>query len=120
MGGGVVPKEYIKPAEQGMKETCESGVIAGYPLIDVRCTLVHGSYHDVDSSEMAFKIAGSMAFKDGVKKCNPVLLDPGPGHFLDGIRQLRRSSSQCGRGHHFRESGQFLISKLLQIQPSIL
>ena len=74
--GGVVPKEYIKPAEQGMKETCESGVIAGYPLIDVRCTLVHGSYHDVDSSEMAFKIAGSMAFKDGVKKCNPVLLEP--------------------------------------------
>ena len=74
--GGVVPKEYIKPAEQGMKETCESGVIAGYPLIDVKCTLVHGSYHDVDSSEMAFKIAGSMAFKDGVKKCNPVLLEP--------------------------------------------
>ena len=74
--GGIVPKEYIKPAEQGMKETCESGVIAGYPLIDVRCTLVHGSYHDVDSSEMAFKIAGSMAFKDGVKKCNPVLLEP--------------------------------------------
>jgi len=74
--GGVVPKEYIKPAEQGMKETCESGVIAGYPLIDVKCTMVHGSYHDVDSSEMAFKIAGSMAFKDGVKKCNPVLLEP--------------------------------------------
>ena len=74
--GGVVPKEYIKPAEQGMKETCESGVIAGFPLIDVKCTMVDGSYHDVDSSEMAFKIAGSMAFKDGVKKCNPVLLEP--------------------------------------------
>ncbi|MFM7237510.1 MAG: elongation factor G, partial [Cyanobium sp.] len=74
--GGVVPKEYIGPAEQGMKETCESGVIAGYPMIDVRVTMVDGSYHDVDSSEMAFKIAGSMAFKDGVKKCNPVLLEP--------------------------------------------
>ncbi len=74
--GGVVPKEYIKPAESGMRETCESGVIAGYPLIDVKVTLVDGSYHDVDSSEMAFKIAGSMAFKDGVKKCNPVLLEP--------------------------------------------
>ncbi len=74
--GGAVPKEYIKPAESGMKETCESGVIAGYPLIDVKVTLVDGSYHDVDSSEMAFKIAGSMAFKDGIKKCNPVLLEP--------------------------------------------
>ncbi|MBE9173422.1 elongation factor G [Cyanobium sp. LEGE 06143] len=74
--GGIVPKEYIGPAESGMKETCESGVIAGYPMIDVRVTMVDGSYHDVDSSEMAFKIAGSMAFKDGVKKCNPVLLEP--------------------------------------------
>jgi len=59
-----------------MKETSESGVIAGYPLIDVKVTLVDGSYHDVDSSEMAFKIAGSMAFKDGVRKCKPVLLEP--------------------------------------------
>lgn len=74
--GGIVPKEYIGPAEAGMKETCESGVIAGYPMIDVKVTMVDGSYHDVDSSEMAFKIAGSMAFKDGVKKCNPVLLEP--------------------------------------------
>ncbi|MEO1001931.1 MAG: elongation factor G [Cyanobacteria bacterium J06638_7] len=74
--GGVVPREYIGPAENGMKETCESGVIAGYPMIDIRVTMVDGSYHDVDSSEMAFKIAGSMAFKDGVKKCNPVLLEP--------------------------------------------
>ncbi|MCP4972736.1 MAG: elongation factor G [Prochlorococcus sp.] len=74
--GGIVPKEYIKPAESGMRETCESGVIAGYPLIDVKVTMVDGSYHDVDSSEMAFKIAGSMAFKDGVKRCSPVLLEP--------------------------------------------
>jgi elongation factor G len=74
--GGVVPKEYINPAEQGMKEACESGVIAGYPLIDVKATLVDGSYHDVDSSEMAFKIAGSMAIKEGVQKASPVLLEP--------------------------------------------
>ncbi len=74
--GGAVPKEYIGPASNGMKETCESGVLAGYPLIDVKVTMVDGSFHDVDSSEMAFKIAGSLAFKDGVKKCNPVLLEP--------------------------------------------
>jgi elongation factor G len=74
--GGVVPKEYINPAEQGMKECCESGVLAGYPLIDVKATLVDGSYHDVDSSEMAFKIAGSMAMKEAVAKASPVLLEP--------------------------------------------
>ncbi|MFN6167962.1 MAG: elongation factor G [Pseudanabaena sp.] len=74
--GGVIPKEYIKPSEQGMKEACESGILAGYPLIDVRATLVHGSFHDVDSSEMAFKIAGSMASKEAVMKAQPVLLEP--------------------------------------------
>lgn len=74
--GGSVPKEYISPAEQGMKECCESGVLAGYPLIDVKATLVDGSYHDVDSSEMAFKIAGSMAMKEAVAKASPVLLEP--------------------------------------------
>ena len=74
--GGTVPKEYITPAEQGMKEACETGVVAGYPLIDVKATLVDGSYHDVDSSEMAFKIAGSMALKEAVSKASPVLLEP--------------------------------------------
>ena len=74
--GGVIPKEFIKPSEQGMKEACESGILAGYPLIDVRATLVHGSFHDVDSSEMAFKIAGSMAIKEAVMKAQPVLLEP--------------------------------------------
>ncbi|MFK0731479.1 MAG: elongation factor G [Gloeotrichia echinulata HAB0833] len=74
--GGVVPKEYVGPAEQGMKESCESGILAGYPLIDVKATLIHGSYHDVDSSEMAFKIAGSMAMKEAVLKASPVLLEP--------------------------------------------
>jgi elongation factor G len=74
--GGTVPKEYIGPAEQGMKEACESGILAGYPVIDLKATLVDGSYHDVDSSEMAFKIAGSMAIKSAVMKASPVLLEP--------------------------------------------
>ncbi len=74
--GGSVPKEYINPSEQGMKEACESGILAGYPVIDLRATLVDGSYHDVDSSEMAFKIAGSMAIKEAVLKAGPVLLEP--------------------------------------------
>ena len=74
--GGSVPKEYIGPAEQGMKEACESGVVAGYPLIDVKATLIDGSYHEVDSSEMAFKIAGSMALKNAVLKASPVILEP--------------------------------------------
>ncbi|MEW6492260.1 MAG: elongation factor G [Cyanobacteriota bacterium] len=74
--GGSIPKEYVSPAEQGMKEACESGILAGYPLIDVKATLVDGSYHEVDSSEMAFKIAGSMAIREAVLKASPVLLEP--------------------------------------------
>ncbi len=74
--GGTIPKEYIPPVEQGMKEACESGVLAGYPLIDVKATLLDGSYHDVDSSEMAFKIAGSMAVREAVLKASPVILEP--------------------------------------------
>lgn len=74
--GGIIPKEYIPAVEQGIKEACESGIIAGYPVIDVSVTLIDGSYHDVDSSEMAFKIAGSMAIRDGVEKANPILLEP--------------------------------------------
>lgn len=74
--GGSVPKEYINPAAEGMKEACESGILAGYPLIDVKATLVDGSYHEVDSNEMAFKIAGSMAIKNAVMKASPVLLEP--------------------------------------------
>jgi elongation factor G len=74
--GGSVPKEFISPAEQGMKESCESGILAGYPVIDLKVTLVDGSYHDVDSSEMAFKIAGSMAIRNAVIKASPVLLEP--------------------------------------------
>ncbi len=74
--GGVIPGEFIGPAEQGMREALENGVKAGYPMVDVKVELVDGSYHDVDSSEMAFKIAGSMAVQDGARKANPVLLEP--------------------------------------------
>ena len=74
--GGVVPKEYVKPTEDGVREAAESGILAGYPVIDFKATLVDGSYHDVDSSEMAFKIAGSMAFKEGCKQAKSVILEP--------------------------------------------
>ena len=74
--GGVVPKEYVKPTEEGVREAAETGVLAGYPVIDFKATLVDGSYHDVDSSEMAFKIAGSMAFKEGCKQAKSVILEP--------------------------------------------
>jgi elongation factor G len=74
--GGSIPKEYIKPIDQGIREAMTTGVLAGYPMDDVKIELYDGSYHDVDSSEMAFKIAGSMAFKDAAKKAHPVLLEP--------------------------------------------
>lgn len=74
--GGVVPKEYIAPIENGIREAMQNGILAGYEMVDIKATLVDGSYHEVDSSEMAFKIAGSMAFKEGAAKANPVLLEP--------------------------------------------
>ena len=74
--GGVVPKEYIKPTEQGIREASHNGVLAGYEMVDFKVTLFDGSYHEVDSNEMAFKIAGSMAFKEAAKKASPVLLEP--------------------------------------------
>ena len=74
--GGVIPREYIPAVDAGMQEALEGGVLAGYPLVDIRAILTYGSYHDVDSSEMAFKIAGSMALKKGVRQAKPVLLEP--------------------------------------------
>jgi elongation factor G len=74
--GGVIPREYIGPVEQGVKEALENGVLAGYPMVDVKVELVYGSYHEVDSSEIAFKIAGSMAVKEAAKRAGPVLLEP--------------------------------------------
>ena len=74
--GGAIPKEYIKPVQEGVKEAMSTGVVAGYPVVDVKVTLVDGSYHEVDSSEMAFKIAGSIGFKEALQKAKPVLLEP--------------------------------------------
>jgi elongation factor G len=74
--GGVIPREYIRPVEEGIKEALENGVLAGYPMVDVTVELIYGSYHEVDSSEIAFKIAGSMAYKEAAKRAGPVLLEP--------------------------------------------
>ncbi len=74
--GGAVPAEYVKPVQQGIAEAMNNGVLAGYPVVDLKVELYDGSYHEVDSNEMAFKIAASMALQDGVKKANPVLMEP--------------------------------------------
>jgi elongation factor G len=74
--GGTVPREYVAPIDAGIQEAMGSGVLGGYPVVDIKVTLVDGSYHEVDSSEMAFKIAGSMGFKEGCRKADPVLLEP--------------------------------------------
>jgi elongation factor G len=74
--GGTIPREYIKPVDQGIREALQTGIFAGYPMVDVKVTLFDGSYHDVDSSEMAFKIAGSLAIKDAVQKADPTILEP--------------------------------------------
>ena len=74
--GGTIPREYIKPIDQGIREALQTGIYAGYPMVDIKVTLFDGSYHDVDSSEMAFKIAGSLAIKDAVQKADPTILEP--------------------------------------------
>jgi elongation factor G len=76
ISGGSIPREYIPAVDQGIQEAMDNGVVAGYPLVDLRATLIDGSFHEVDSSEMAFKIAGSMALKEGARKAGPVLLEP--------------------------------------------
>jgi elongation factor G len=100
--GGVIPKEYIPAVEHGMKEAMQTGVMAGYPVVDLKVTLYDGSYHEVDSSEMAFKIAGSMALKDGVRKARPIILEPimklevvTPEEFLGAV--LGEINSRRGR-----------------------
>jgi len=113
--GGVVPREYVPAVEKGVIEAMKSGVLAGYPVVDIKVALVDGSYHDVDSSEMAFKIAGSMAFQAGAKKCNPILLEPmmsvevvTPEEFMGDV--IGNLSSRRGRvsGLEKRGNGQVI------------
>src|SRR3989454_4440777 len=101
--GGTIPREYIGPVEQGVKEALENGVLAGYPMVDVKVELVDGSYHDVDSSEMAFKIAGSMAVKEAARQAHPILLEPimdvevvTPADYMGGVIGDLRSEERRG------------------------
>jgi elongation factor G len=120
--GGVIPKEYIMAAEAGIREAMESGVLGGYTLVDVKVTIYDGSYHEVDSSPLAFKIAGSMALRNAVKKGKPILLEPimqlevvAPGEFLGDI--INDLSSR--RGHigaiETRYAGMCIIRSLIPL-----
>ena len=108
--GGVIPREYIKPIDQGIQEALKTGIFAGYPVVDVKVTLFDGSFHDVDSSEMAFKIAGSMAFKHGMQRATPKLLEPvmavevvTPEDYLGDV--MGNLNSRRGRVEHLEPSG---------------
>ncbi len=113
--GGSVPKEYIKPTEEGIRETLETGIIAGYPVVDVRATLYDGSYHEVDSSEMAFKTAGSMGFRAACEKAGPVILEPimgvevttSPDFYGDVLGDLNRRRGRV-TGSEMRGGSQIL------------
>ncbi len=117
--GGIIPKEYINPISQGIKQAMSSGIVAGYPVIDVKVSLIDGSFHPVDSSEMSFKIAGSMAFLDGLKKANPVLLEPTmkievvvPEEYLgEVLGDLNGRRAQIG-GIHARKDAQVVVAKV--------
>jgi len=100
--GGAIPRQFISAVEDGIRETMETGGIAGYPIVDIKVTLIDGSYHEVDSSEMAFKMAGSMALKSAIRKGNPIILEPimkvevvSPGQFLGDV--ISDLSSRRGR-----------------------
>ena len=115
--GGVIPKEFIAPVSKGIKEALNNGIIAGYPLVDIKATLLDGSYHAVDSSEMSFKIAGSMALQEGVKKAHPILLEPMmkvevvvPEEYLgDVLGDLNARRGQIG-GIHPRKEAQVVAA----------
>jgi len=112
--GGLIPKEYIAPIGKGIKEAMDRGVIAGYPLIDIKATVFDGSYHDVDSSEAAFKIAGSMALQEAVRKANPILLEPmmkveviTPENFMGDV--IGNLNSKRGQIEEMRDRGQMKV-----------
>ena len=109
--GGIVPKEYIAPIQKGVKEAMEKGVVAGYPMIDIKATVYDGSYHEVDSSEAAFKIAGSMAFQEAARRANPILLEPimkveviTPEQFMGDV--IGNINSKRGQIEEMTERGQ--------------
>jgi elongation factor G len=122
--GGVIPREYLPAIEKGIKEALDSGVLAGYPIVDVKATVTYGSYHEVDSSEMAFKIAGSMCFKEAVAKADPVILEPimslevvTPEDFMGDVigdvsRRRGRISGQEPRGHTQVISGSVPLAEM--------
>jgi elongation factor G len=119
--GGTIPREYIPSVDQGIQEAMESGVLAGYPVVDIRATLVDGSYHEVDSSEIAFKIAGQMGFRDGARRADPVLLEPvmsfevlTPEEFMGEV--MGDITSRRGRIEHIDErSGMRAIRVLVPL-----
>ncbi|MNJ37913.1 Elongation factor G [compost metagenome] len=117
--GGAVPREYIAPAQQGIEEAMKNGVLAGFPLVDVKATIVDGSYHDVDSSEMAFKIAGSMALKAAKDKCQAVLLEPimkvevtVPEEYMGDVMGMLNSRRGRIEGMDSRGSAQIIRAKV--------
>ena len=122
--GGAVPSEYIPAVEKGVQEALDTGVKAGYPMVDVRVTLVDGKYHDVDSSEIAFKVAGSLAFKEAAKRAKPVLLEPifavevvTPEEFLGDVigdlsRRRGRVEGQERRGNALAVSARVPLSEM--------
>jgi elongation factor G len=116
--GGVIPRNFIPPVEQGVKEAMATGVIAGYPVVDLKATLYDGSYHDVDSSELAFKMAGAMALRSGVKKARPVLLEPimklevaTPEQFLGDI--IGDINAKRGHVEHIDPQGEIYVIQSL-------
>lgn len=117
--GGVVPREYIAPVQAGIEESMKNGVLAGFPLVDIKATVVDGSYHDVDSSEMAFKIAGSMALKAAKEKCNPCLLEPimkvevtVPEEYMGDVMGMLNSRRGRIEGMDTRSGAQIIRSKV--------
>jgi elongation factor G len=108
--GGAIPREYIPAVDQGIQEAMTTGILAGYPMVDVKVQLVDGSYHDVDSSELAFKIAGSLALKEGARRAQPVLLEPmsavevvTPAEFMGDV--MGDLSSRRGHVHGMEQRG---------------
>jgi len=116
--GGTIPREYIPAVEKGIKEAMERGILAGYPAVDIKATLYDGSYHEVDSSEMAFKIAGSMAFREAAKKAKPVLLEPimsievvSPEEYMGDV--IGDLNSRRGKIQNIERRGKMQVIKVL-------